>query len=565
MAYQVLALKWRPSLFEQVVAQEHVTRTLQNAITSKRIANAYLFAGPRGIGKTTTARILAKALNCDKGPTPTPCNKCTNCEEIAAGRSLDVQEIDGASNRGIDEIRNLRENIRYTPSKSKYKIYIVDEVHMLTTEAFNALLKTLEEPPPHVLFIFATTEPHRVPATILSRCQRFDFKRIPIEVIINQLKLICSEEKVEIDDDSLMVIAKKADGSLRDAQSLLDQIISFAGNKIVVDEVLKALGAVNQELYFELTEIVQNKNLQAGLDFVEKIIGQGYDIDEFLLGAVEHFRNLLFVVTTGHTRLIETSETFKARYQQEAQKFTPEDLLRYIKILSETEYAIKRSPNPRLKLEMAIVKILKLDRSVTFEDVISQLRQLQGQQDVITTSPAAEISGNKKTDLFISPAKAKGNGGTVSYNSTHSETSTPVVSQPSTNEETRNEEVVLSLEDIKSNWASIIAEVKKKRIALGFFLQEGVPVGLEGEILEIYFPKKNGFHLNSVDRGKEVIQRVIQTLLGARVKLKLVHSTQKAVDVSLKNQLIDAHDTKSEQPMDPRIKKVLDVFGGELL
>ena len=232
MSYIVLARKYRPMFFEDVVGQQHVTRTLQNAIEQNRIANAYLFAGPRGVGKTTVARILAKALNCEQGPTPRPCNQCSYCLEINESRSLDVFEIDGASNRGIDEVRNLRESLRYSPSAGKYRINIIDEVHMLTNEAFNALLKTLEEPPKNVLFIFATTEPHKVPATIMSRCQRFDFKRMSNKNIIEQLRMLCEKEQIEIDDESLRLIATRADGSMRDSESILDEIIAFAGKKI---------------------------------------------------------------------------------------------------------------------------------------------------------------------------------------------------------------------------------------------------------------------------------------------------------------------------------------------
>ncbi|MGE5855121.1 MAG: DNA polymerase III subunit gamma/tau, partial [Syntrophaceae bacterium] len=232
MEYLVLARKWRPQVFEDVVGQDHVITTLRNAIRLGRVAHAFIFSGPRGVGKTSVARILAKALNCEKGPSEIPCNACANCREITEGSSMDVREIDGASNRGIDEIRELRENVKFSPSSSRYKIYIIDEVHMLTKEAFNALLKTLEEPPEHVMFIFATTEVHKVPATILSRCQRFDFRRISIEEIMTRLRYIAGEEKVTIDEDALMVIAKKGDGSLRDSQSIFDQVRSFCGNTI---------------------------------------------------------------------------------------------------------------------------------------------------------------------------------------------------------------------------------------------------------------------------------------------------------------------------------------------
>jgi len=314
MAYLVTARKWRPSKFSEVVGQEHVTATLLNSLKLGRVAHAYIFAGPRGIGKTTVARILAKAINCLNPQDYEPCNECEMCVEISNGRSIDVLEIDGASNRGIDEVRDLRESVRYTPTKAKYKVYIIDEVHMLTKEAFNALLKTLEEPPPHILFIFATTEPHRVPSTILSRCQRFDFRRIEIQKIIERLKLIAQQDKIQIDDDSLFTIAKKANGSLRDALSIFDQVVSFCGEKIKFEDVIKALNIIDQEIFFRVTDIVKEKNIKAGLELVDEITKLGYDFQEFLTGLSEHLRNFLVVITTKSTELIEATEYYKSRY-----------------------------------------------------------------------------------------------------------------------------------------------------------------------------------------------------------------------------------------------------------
>jgi len=248
MSYLVLARKWRPQLFEEVIGQRHVTQTLQNAISQQRVAHAFLFTGARGVGKTSSARILAKALNCEKGLRTNPCNECASCQEITHGTSMDVIEIDGASNRGIDEIRELRENVRYTPAKSRYKVYIIDEVHMLTKEAFNALLKTLEEPPPHIVFIFATTEPHKIPATILSRCQRYDFKRIPFREVVESLKWIVEKEGIQISQRGLLSIAQGSEGSLRDAQSLLDQVIAYSGREIRDEDVVEVLGLIDRRV-----------------------------------------------------------------------------------------------------------------------------------------------------------------------------------------------------------------------------------------------------------------------------------------------------------------------------
>jgi len=377
MTYLVTARKWRPSKFSEVVGQEHVTATLLNSLKLGRVAHAYIFAGPRGIGKTTVARILAKAINCLNPQDYEPCNECEMCVEISNGRSIDVLEIDGASNRGIDEVRDLRESVRYTPTKAKYKVYIIDEVHMLTKEAFNALLKTLEEPPPHILFIFATTEPHRVPSTILSRCQRFDFRRIEIQKIIERLKLIAQQDKIQIDDDSLFTIAKKANGSLRDALSIFDQVVSFCGEKIKFEDVIKALNIIDQEIFFRVTDIVKEKNIKAGLELVDEITKLGYDFQEFLTGLSEHLRNFLVVITTKSTELIEATEYYKSRYISQANNFTESDIIRMLKIVNDAEASIKWAPQPRLKLEMVITQLASLDSAVKIQELLAKIEELE--------------------------------------------------------------------------------------------------------------------------------------------------------------------------------------------
>ena len=295
MSYLVIARKWRPQTFEEVIGQPHATRTLQNAVRLDRIAHAYLFTGARGVGKTSIARILAKALNCEKGPSPTPCNQCSNCREISKGNSVDVIEIDGASNRGIDNIRELRETVRYRPAKGRYKVYIIDEVHMLTSEAFNALLKTLEEPPPHVIFIFATTEPHKIPATILSRCQRFDFRRLGLQQIVEHLKTITSQEGADFSDGVLYSIAREADGSMRDAQSLLEQLLAFSGDGLPDREILDILGVIDRQSVLKAAEAVLSGNAPACLGLIEDVYRRGIDSRRFCQHLCDHFRNLLFI------------------------------------------------------------------------------------------------------------------------------------------------------------------------------------------------------------------------------------------------------------------------------
>ena len=386
MSYQVTARKWRPMVFEDVVGQSHVTTTLRNALSSKRVAHAYIFSGQRGCGKTTTARILAKAVNCEKPKDFNPDNSCESCKEITEGRSLDVIEIDGASNRGVEEIRNLREAVRYAPTRGKYKVYIIDEVHMLTKEAFNALLKTLEEPPPHVMFIFATTEVHKVPATILSRCQRFDFRRISIEEIMTRLRFIAGEEKVTIDEDALMVIAKKGDGSLRDSQSIFDQVRSFCGNTITHADALKTLNAVDLDVYFKVTGLIREKSQRGGIELVEEIIKLGYDLREFVGGLAEHFRNLLVVLSTGAGDLVETTDHYRQKYVQEAKRFTDADLLRLIKQANELEQSLRWASQPRYKLEAALLQMITMESSVRVQDLLKQIDDLKKRAENIFNS-----------------------------------------------------------------------------------------------------------------------------------------------------------------------------------
>ncbi len=374
MSYIVTARKWRPLLFKDVVAQEHVTQTLKNAILNNRIHHAYLFSGPRGVGKTTTARILARAVNCPHSIDAEPCNQCLSCTSILEGKSLDVIEIDGASNNSVEDVRKLRENAKYSPSTGNYKMYIIDEVHMLSTSAFNALLKILEEPPKHLLFVFATTEPHKVPATILSRCQRHEFKRIEPEDIIKQLKFITKQENINIDDDSLAIIAKKADGSMRDAQSILDQVIAFAGMEIDYSKLIDALHLIDTDFFFRISRAGIEKNIKDMLEIAYEVSNKGYDFKEVLSGLMEHYRNLLTIKVTGNTKLIEASNSFLEKYIEEAEFFTNEDLLRILNLIAATEQAIRYSPQPKIRFELALIQIASLDSSVEIKKLIDALR-----------------------------------------------------------------------------------------------------------------------------------------------------------------------------------------------
>ena len=373
MNYVVTARKWRPQIFEEVVGQEHISRTIKNAIVSKRIAHAFLFAGPRGVGKTTTARILAKALNCKNNTTGEPCNECDTCKAFNSSQSLDIIEIDGASNRRIEEIRSLREAVKYAPTTGSYKIFIIDEVHMLTTESFNALLKTLEEPPEHAIFIFATTDVHKVPLTIISRCQRFDFRRIELDAIKNQLSKIAKADNINIDDQALTFIAKKADGALRDAQSLFDQVVSFGGKEIDSAVVSTMLNLIDEGIYFQISDAILNKNFLEAFEISKVIYDNGWNYIDFIGGLIEHFRNILTVVLKQDSTFVESSESIKKLYLEYLDSFSESDLLRILTYLSKVEFQLKASQNQKLLMEISLSHLIGLESTTTITQLVTNI------------------------------------------------------------------------------------------------------------------------------------------------------------------------------------------------
>jgi DNA polymerase-3 subunit gamma/tau len=380
--YLVTARKWRPQQFGEVVGQDHITTTLRNALLSGCIHHAYLFCGPRGVGKTTTARLLARAVNCQSPHDGIePCNQCESCRDIISGRSIDVVEIDGASTNSVEDIRRLRENAKYPPTTGRSKIYIIDEVHMLTTSAFNALLKILEEPPAHVLFIFATTEPHKVPPTIRSRCQRFDFHRISTRTIADHLRTIANAEHVPIDDDALFSIARFADGSMRDAQSLFDQVRAFSAGTITGADVRRSLHILGDDVYFAITDAIVERNLARAFDLARLIVGQGYDVHQTLVGLLEHLRNALTVRATGNTELIEASDETRSQYTKLAECFSEEDLVHMMTLVATAEQQLRYASQPEIRLELLLAQLVHLPTAYDIGRLIAALEQLGTQPE----------------------------------------------------------------------------------------------------------------------------------------------------------------------------------------
>jgi len=394
--YLVLARKYRPQNFDELVGQTSVATTLRNAIESNRLAHAYLFSGPRGVGKTTSARILAKALNCEHGPTPSPCGVCTFCTSIADGDDIDVIEIDAASNTSVDDVRTLRDNVRYAPARARFKVYIVDEVHMLSRSAFNAFLKTLEEPPAHVKFIFCTTEPHRLPDTILSRCQRFDFRRISTDDIVTRLASICEREAVKAEEPALRLIARNSKGGMRDSETLLDQLTSYCGESITTADVEQALGALPRSAIFALVDHIARKETDQALLLVHQALQDGKDPDNLLGQVIDHVRSLLLLTVCAQERaLIDESPEDVAELERQKEQFNTDSLLYTSQVLWDTRRKLKESSHSRIPIELAVIKLAQSDGLRPLADVVKRLQTLEarlGSADSRQASPAHQAA-----------------------------------------------------------------------------------------------------------------------------------------------------------------------------
>jgi DNA polymerase-3 subunit gamma/tau len=506
MEYQSLYRKWRPQTFENIIGQKHITQTLINAISLNRISHAYIFSGPRGVGKTTTARILAKSLNCVKGPTPHPCNKCERCIRITDGYSMDVIEIDGASNRGIDDIRDLRNKVKFAPAEGKYKVYIIDEVHMLTTEAFNALLKTLEEPPSHVIFIFATTNPHKIPSTILSRCQWFNFRRISLEDIVAKLKMIVKDEKLKIDDKTLNIIARSSTGSMRDAESALDQIIAYCGKDITSQSVREVLGIIEEEVFFEFTEAIIKDDTLKGIEIINRTSDLGGDASQFIKNLMEYVHNLSIakvcqkeilnlqgIFTEDRERLLKQSKTIKL-----------EKLFNIVDYLAEVERKMRYTRHPWILLEMLVIKFTAGENY--------SLKEVEEEKDEYFLDFSA------KKDVSESGKK---NAETREEVQTKKKIQDKIRTKKDSS--TQAKEVSTDL-DFNQTWATILNKIKKTKMSVYSFIIANNLITIENNKLIIGFNKKYTFHKESLEKknNKILLQELIKEETGRLLTIECI-------------------------------------------
>ncbi len=556
MAYQVTARKWRPRQFDEVVGQEHITATLKNAVHSGRIAQCYLFCGPRGVGKTTTARILAKVLNCTDLRDGNPCEACDSCQSIAASTSMNVLEIDGASNNSVDDVRELREVVRYAATAGVYKIYIIDEVHMLSTAAFNALLKTLEEPPEHVVFIFATTEVQSVPDTILSRCQRFNFRRISAGQIAAHLGIIAQAEGIAVEEGALHLLASRADGALRDAESLFDQVVSL-GAEVSQQAVVRVLGLVDRGLYFELLDAMREAAPARVLDVVAQAVDEGVDIEEFVYGLVELLRHLLFAKTQGRADELDMAEDARRRCGELAEAMAVEDLLRMMQSLLDLEADIKRSLQPRFRLEIALVHLALMGRAVDVGELLRRLQSLEG----AAPRPAAPPRPSGRSESTPPPLPSGGSEPVASPPPSNRNKQTapppPAQQQVAAPAESSNADSAAepSFDQVRANWAELVNAVGTTKRSLASFLNGATLDGLEGHVLKLSFDAAQRFAMTQVLKERKIIEEMAEAKYGWRLRLDVVAEKGEQ----------PTPQAASQPESDPTLRSVLDAFDGELV
>lgn len=579
MSYQVLARKFRPKVFDDVVGQNHVTQTLRNALRLGRVHHAFLFTGTRGCGKTSTARILAKALQCPNAKKLLdPCNECESCTGISAGSSLDVLEIDGASNNGVDSIRELRENTRFMPNKGSYKIYIVDEVHMLSTPAFNALLKTLEEPPPHVVFIFATTEPHKLPSTILSRCQRFDFKRIPPKRIAERLLQIAKDEAIEITPSGLASLARAAEGSMRDAQSLFDQVISFAGRedgakttKISDAQIVESLGLIDRQLFADTLDALGRRDGTAALDVAARVSTAGYEIEHFARELLARIRDLMVVkVVAAPEKLVDLSAEEITTLQAVAGAFTREEIDALFLMLEASLEEIKRGSTPHLALEMALLRMSSVEPIAPIAELAGRLEALAGGE-----SPAPRASSPSSSAPRFSPANAPPGAParpTPAPPAARADAPNPPIARREA--VTQDREVTGTMEAAVFDWNAYVGWVKNRKPFLGVLLNDATLSKFDGEKLEIGF-EQGGIQGDRI-REKEStdhLASLAKDFMGRAISVRIVSPERTVPEAQAvrpdggapkKNPVEEKRALREEALANDKIQSAMNVLGAEL-
>jgi DNA polymerase-3 subunit gamma/tau len=553
MSYLALARRYRPGDFDTILSQHHITTTLKNAVSSGRISHAYLFCGPRGTGKTTTARVLAKALNCEKGPTAEPCGECTVCREITIGSSPDVFEIDAASNRGIDDIRELRENVRYSPVGGRYKIYIIDEIHRLTREAFDALLKTLEEPPSHVIFVFATTDPQALPATILSRTQRYDFRRIPVSALAEAVNSVARKEGLSIDPNAALLVAKKADGSLRDALSLLDQLSSFSDSNIDLEMAADILGLVKTDMLFTIAQAVIGHDAAGALSQLSEFIRSGGDPPELAAALSGYIRTLLLIKNgIDDTELLELDKAELEKASKLVAEIDPVDILRYFTALADYKWSVKQGQDPAFALEATVVKMAAMDRAISLEELLKG-----AQMDSISRGFAGGSGRN-------TPAKKNQRESDKSIRSGVLGKSAAENSPANTIPKRKKSGGSLSLEAISAEWDDFCRFVFKRDKAIFAHLGMCRPTVFDDGLLTIAVNGNGNFQYEQLSRPrkKSALKSLLEEYFSSGFKLKLLAGSYRAED---RDPMPANRKSEEEFEGSPGVKKLFDLLGGEII
>ncbi|MCK9554945.1 DNA polymerase III subunit gamma/tau [bacterium] len=546
MDYLVFARKWRPQKFDEIAGQEHIVKTLKNAIKYDRIAHAYLLSGPRGIGKTSTARIFAKVLNCSQPKDAEPCGKCPSCLEITSGSSMDVIEIDGASNNKVDDIRNIRETVQYMPARGKYKVYIIDEVHMVTKEGFNALLKTLEEPPPHVKFFFATTEPLKVPLTIRSRCQRLDFRKIPVNIIADKLNRITQNDKIKAEKNALSMIARFADGSMRDAESILDQIVSFTNSDIKEQDVVSMLGVVEKDLIDKVANAIVEGASPEILKLVEKVFDEGKDPGTFLGGLIEYFRTVLMIKASAlNMDELGVGKEEAAAFRAVSEKLSMDTLNDIIMLLIDTEAGISSSLSVKTFLEVRMLELVKTRQRIPIDELVQKLEDLRKKINV--SDAGTPVHSKKKQIPDEKPEFLK----------------EPSTEYPVNASNTSGDE---NLKQVKNIWHEAIAGISRMKPILKAYLVEGKPLMFDGENLVIGFDEDfQKIHLDALKTPENI--KIIERQFGMRLgsALSVTFDFNGKVDIApAEKPLEEGKGMLQEVKKDPHVNQILDLFNAQI-